>query len=141
MMKSIFADTGYWIALLNPLDQLHARSKAVSNQLGRVRIVTSEMVLTEVLNGFAEKGAALRTAAVSLVRELQDNPNVVISPQTSMLFRDALVLYDNRRDKSWSLTDCASILISQSEQITDALSYDEHFQQAGLNPLLRDNTQ
>jgi predicted nucleic acid-binding protein len=55
-MRRVFADAGYWIALLNPKDGLHAKARQVSIALGQVRIVTSEMVLAEVLNAFASKG-------------------------------------------------------------------------------------
>jgi predicted nucleic acid-binding protein len=137
-MKSVLADAGYWIALLNPRDQLHIKAKTVSASLGPVWIVTSEMVLAEVLNYFATKGSELRRAAVVLVEKLQSNPNVIIVPQTNLQFQDAFALYRSREDKGWSLTDCASILIMQAEGIDEALTYDQHFVQAGFKALLRD---
>ena len=39
-MRCIFADTFYWIALLNPRDQAHDLAVSVSKGLGAVRIVT-----------------------------------------------------------------------------------------------------
>lgn len=66
-MRRVFADAGYWIALLNPKDALHAKALAVSAKLDEARIVTSEMVLTEVCNSFAGKGESLRNAASALV--------------------------------------------------------------------------
>lgn len=57
-MRTAFADAGYWIALINPDDDLHDRAKSVSASLAPLRIVTSEMVLTEVLNSFLEKDQA-----------------------------------------------------------------------------------
>lgn len=59
-MRRVFADAGYWIALLNARDGLHAKALEVSATLGRSRIVTSEMVLTEVLN--RSPGKANRSA-------------------------------------------------------------------------------
>jgi hypothetical protein len=52
-MKVVFADTGYWIALLNPADSLRPVAEKVSASIAPFRMVTSEMVLTEVLNAFA----------------------------------------------------------------------------------------
>jgi predicted nucleic acid-binding protein len=43
-MRTVFADAGYWIALVNPDDDLHHRAKSVSASLAPLRIVTSEMV-------------------------------------------------------------------------------------------------
>jgi hypothetical protein len=40
-MTRVFADAGYWIALLNPKDGLHAKASLASRTLGQVRIVTS----------------------------------------------------------------------------------------------------
>jgi len=138
-MNSIFADAGYWIALLNPKDELHSKAEAVSSQLGPVRLVTSEMILSEVLNYFAAKGFVLRQAAVAFAEQIQSNPNSLVVPQTSIQFRSAFRLYQQRQDKSWCLTDCASILIMQAEGINDALAHDINFRQAGFTVLLRDD--
>ena len=47
-MKKVFADTGYWIAVVNPHDDLHNKALQISGSLGPHLIVTSEMVLSEV---------------------------------------------------------------------------------------------
>jgi predicted nucleic acid-binding protein len=103
-----------------------------------VRIVTSEMVLTELLNDFAGRGEHPRRVAVSLIQQMREDPQALISPQTSALFREALLLYSNRGDKGWSQTDCASFRIMENHGITEALTYDRHFKQAGFIPLLRE---
>lgn len=137
-MKSVFADATYWIALLNPTDRLHGKAKAVSMTLGPARLVTSEMVLTEVLNDFSGRGPHFRKAAVELVEELRSENLVFIVPQSSLQFQDALSLYAGRHDKEWGLTDCASMRIMAREDLSEALTYDRHFQQAGFQALLRD---
>ena len=45
-------------------------------------------------------------------------------------------LYRNRPDKAWSLTDCISFLVMQQGGLTDALTADEHFRQAGFRAVL-----
>lgn len=55
-MKKVFADTGYWIALLNPYDDLHNQAKKLSQSLKPVTIVTTQMVLAELLNEFSKRG-------------------------------------------------------------------------------------
>lgn len=57
-MERVFADTGHWIALLNPRDDLHHKATAVARDHGLGQIVTSEMVLTEFLNSFSDYRAA-----------------------------------------------------------------------------------
>ena len=46
-MKTVFADAGYWIAILNPADDLHVKAARLSNALNPFQIVTSEMIFTE----------------------------------------------------------------------------------------------
>jgi predicted nucleic acid-binding protein len=47
-----------------------------------------------------------------------------------------IVLYDQRPDKAWSLTDCISFTIMQDYGLRDALTGDHHFEQAGFNMLM-----
>lgn len=134
-MKTVFADTGYWLALLNPRDRLHEKVRSVSATLGQVRIITSEMVLDELLAGLSVP--PVRTTAVSAVSSVLSNPNVEVVPQTSLQFREAFDLYKSRMDKEWSLTDCASFNLMKERGIAEALAHDEHFEQAGFVALLR----
>lgn len=137
-MNGVFADTGYWIALFNPRDQLHAKAVTASQVLQGRQIVTSQMVLTEFLNHYAALGQPFRQRAVQVVRSFQSNVDVEIVPQTDGQFAAALTLYAQRPDKEWGITDCASFLIMQERGIVEALAHDDHFQQAGFIPLLRD---
>lgn len=137
-MNAIFADTGYWIALFNPRDDLHATALRISRAIQGRPIVTSQMVLTEFLNYYAALGQSFRQQAVQVVRSLQQATEVEIVPQTDAQFQAALTFYTQRPDKEWSLVDCASFLIMQDRHLTEALAHDEHFHQAGFVPLLRD---
>ena len=134
-MRTVFADTGYWIALLHPRDPRHGKAKSVSSTLGQTRIVSSEMVLDELLAGLSKP--PVRAIAVSAVSSILSNPNVEVVPQTSLQFREAFELYKNRADKEWSLTDCASFNLMKERGITEALALDGHFEQAGFVALLR----
>jgi predicted nucleic acid-binding protein len=136
-MNRIFADISYWVALLNPHDELHGRAVAVARSCVDDQIVTTEMVLAELLNGFSDRGPRLRQAAAKAVNTLRSSPNVAVIPQTSDQFQRALSRYEERIDKDWSLTDCASFLTMEAEAIVTALTYDQHFAQAGFQALLR----
>jgi uncharacterized protein len=136
-VKTVFADSGFWIALLNPRDALHQTADQLRTQFGSVLIVTSEMVLAEVMNHFSESGGHLRRAASMLVENLRHSSRCEIVPQTSEQFQSAARLYGQRHDKQWSLTDCSSMLIMQAEDISAVLTYDSHFAQAGFTALLR----
>ncbi len=135
-MRRVFADTSYWIALVNPRDQIHAKAVSVTKQLTSVKILTSEMVLAEVLNSFSDAGP-LRQAVGGMVQRLRTTRDVMIVPQTSEQFESALRRYKQAADKSWSLTDCASFQVMEAERIQAALTHDQHFAQAGFEALLR----
>lgn len=66
MLRKIFADTGYWIALLNPDDALHQKARSLTISLNNLAIVSSEMVFTELLNAFS-------SSAFSTVKSFQNN--------------------------------------------------------------------
>jgi predicted nucleic acid-binding protein len=134
-MKQIFADTSYWIGLVNPRDQIHQKVIKITQQLFSVRLLTTEMVLVELLNSFSDN--PFRRAVADMVLKLRFDGNVRIVPQTSEQFESALRRYKQAADKSWSLTDCASFQVMEAEQIQAALTHDQHFAQAGFETLLR----
>ena len=136
-MRVVFVDTVYWIATINPRDSLRRKVMSIRDGLGAHRLVTSEMVLVEVLNAMSGDGSHLRLVAAAAINEIVDDPAIEVAPQTPELFRDALALYRERPDKSWSLTDCASFVIMEQRQITEALTHDRHFEQRGYSALLR----
>ena len=134
-MRVVFADTGYWEAVLNPKDNLNANACAISNNLGKFRILTTEMVLDELLTALSRLPE--RAFAMRGVDAIRTNPNVEVVPQTSIQFREAFDLYKKMVDKEWSLTDCASFEIMKARKISEALAHDHHFEQAGFIALLR----
>ena len=136
--RAVFADTGYWFALLHPRDQHHAKSMEVGAWLGQTSIVTTQMVLIEVFNAMANMGALRRRHITQLFERLEDDPNVEVIPQTDAQFRAAVERYASRSDQRWSLTDCASFLVMEERSISEALAYDRDFEQAGCSALLRD---
>jgi uncharacterized protein len=136
-VRFIFADTGYWVALLNPGDNLHQKAIQLAQSLQPVHIVTSEMVLTEVLNDFSKRGEYLRDVVSEFIRDLRSHSNTTIVPQSSQQFEQAFILYSQRKDKQWSHTDCVSFNIMGENGILEALAYDKHFAQAGFTALMR----
>ena len=70
-MKSVFADADYWIALLHSREELHQKAAQVSASLGPVRIVSSEMVLAEVLNALGSRGESIRAKAAECIEQLR----------------------------------------------------------------------
>ncbi len=68
---------------------------------------------------------------------LRQTPQAQIIPPDKLLFDEGLELYRQRPDKGWSLTDCISFIVMEREGLTEALTGDHHFEQAGFNILFK----
>jgi uncharacterized protein len=135
-MKTVFMDSNYLIALINPLDQWHKRARRVQREIGVVQLLTSEWVMVETLNYFAERGEMFRRAATKLAHRLTNNPLVEIIPATHEDYRAGFALYEARLDKGYSLTDCVSMNLMRERGINEVLTHDRHFAQEGFTVLL-----
>ena len=135
-MTPVFADTSYWFATLDPRDQWHTAAMRAMAEIGGRPVVTTEMVLAELLNAVSRLGPDLRAAAAAKIREMQRNPNITIIEQTAAQFEAALTHYEERLDKRWGVTDCASFLAMTDAGITEALTADRDFGQAGFSVLM-----
>ena len=131
-MTPVFADTAYWYGLLIRNDQWHEAAVRAMSELGNRPIVTTEMVLAELLNAVSRMGPGIRADATAKVRELRRDPNVTVIEQTAAQFEKALSDYESRRDKRWGITDCASFRAMDDAGITEALTSDRDFVQAGF---------
>ena len=132
----VFADACYWIARLNERDSLHEIATLLSDNLGARRVVTTKLVLIEVLNFFAELGPEKRRAAVTLAQTLREDTGVDVIDLSETKFWNAVDFYNARPDQEWGLVDCASFQIMQTRGIHEALTNDHHFTQAGFTILM-----
>ena len=133
-MRTRFADSFFFIAFLDKTDEAHSRAVAVFDDLDST-ILTTSWVLLEVANGYA--GLKNRARFVDFVQFLRSSPFVVILPADQTDFDEGMRLYGDRLDKEWSLTDCTSFVVMKQRGITEALTGDRHFEQAGLIALLK----
>jgi uncharacterized protein len=124
-----FADTFFYLALLDGKDQHHARV-VVHVSLHEESMVTTRWVLAEVANALA--GSVARATVADFLGQLEDDPEVKIVGSSDALYRRGLALYARRADKAWSLTDCISFVVMQEHGLSEALTGDRHFTQAGF---------
>lgn len=127
-----FADTFYFLALLNPKASAHA--VALAHSSGANTIVTTEWILTEIADALALH--TTRQSFLNLYQILRAGLDVQIVPASAELFARGVEFYGGRPDKDWSLTDCISFLVMVDYGITEALTGDHHFEQAGFRALL-----
>ena len=135
---AVFADTGYWIALMDPEDPLNQKALQAEEDYKLQPIITSEWVLAELLNGVARRGQLRRRQALLTISEILNAQNVVVVPASTRSFWSAVELYEQYLGQRWSLIDCTSFVIMKDLGIQDALAHDRDFAAAGFRPLLRD---
>jgi predicted nucleic acid-binding protein len=131
-----FLDASYAIALGSARDQHHAVAVRLARQIEieRVRLVTTRAVILEIGNALAR--SRYRAAAVALLDALESDPGVEIVPLSEDLYGAAAQLYRKHADKEWGLTDCLSFVVMARRGLTEALTADDHFRQAGFRTLL-----
>lgn len=133
-MREVFADTFYFIALLSPSDTAHQRARSVT-AAQRSNLVTTAWVLTELANSLAKQGA--REGFLNTLDALASNPTAIVLGHAERLYDAGIELYRARPDKDWSLTDCISFVVMNERGISDALTADRHFEQAGFTAMLK----
>ena len=132
----VLLDTSYIVALENRDDPSHERAKALDRDLLRqgTVLLLHWGILLEIGDGYARMSR--RAKGLEILDRLENEDGYLIRPLTEPLLAEALDLYRSRTDKEWGLTDCLSFVLMTQEGITDALTADYHFRQAGFRALL-----
>jgi predicted nucleic acid-binding protein len=132
-MNRVFADTWFFLAILNPADPHYPRAM-VASRMDRRHRVTTDWVLLEIGDALCKSGN--RDTFVRFYDWIQQHPGTTVIPASRQLLEDGIQLYRYRRDKDWPLTDCISFVVMEDEGVQEALTGDRHFEQAGFKALL-----
>ncbi len=119
---------------MNPSDQFHSVAVQATRALRRPQ-VTTPWVLVEVADALSMPG--LRGTVRRFLGRLSSDPNARVVGHELGWYDRGLDHYGRRPDKSWSLTVCISFEIMAELGLTEALTGDHHFEQAGFRALLR----
>src|SRR5258706_8695763 len=104
-MPFLFADTFYFIALLDSADPMHSRAVEWSRKR-EFRILTTEYVLLEL--GDAFHAPLKREEFAEFQDAVRADSKFRLLPSSPKLYDAGLNLYRRHRDKRWQLTDCVS---------------------------------
>lgn len=107
-MKAAFADTFYFLALLNQRDQAHQRAIAASRSQDQ-QFVTTEFVILELADAMSKP--PLREDFKAVLRLIRSAHCFKVVAASSELLQRGLALYNERSDKEWQLTDCISFVV------------------------------
>jgi predicted nucleic acid-binding protein len=132
----VFLDTAFVYALINTRDEWHHRAVEWQARLATEQrpLLTTDFILMEIGDGLA--AIRFRTQAAQIVATLRSSVLVEVVPASARLVEEAFFLYSRRTDKDWGMTDCSSFAVMRERGISEVLTTDRHFEQAGFRPLL-----
>lgn len=134
-MTRVFADTHFYIALLSQKDDAHDAALLWQADTEIREVVTTSWILVELADAMSLPRE--RDITAKFITRLRSAAKTRVVPVSESLLWRGFDLYRTRPDKEWSLTDCISFVVMSDEGLTDALTRDGHFAQAGFTPLLR----
>lgn len=129
MPARIFVDTSFLLALINERDQYYGQAANLSRKFENSFLLTTDAILLEIGNAMAKD---FREEAVAVIKTLRSSNRVEVVEIDKRLFDMGLALYEKYRDKAWGLVDCISFAVMQENEITEALTFDGDFTQAGF---------
>lgn len=137
-MNEVFGDTSGWVSVFMNKDPHHTKASTLMTQLHQQnrRIVTTNYVLSELIAVFT-RFRLQRSTALDYIKTIRSVAWVEIVHIDEVLNAAAWQLLTERLDKEWSLVDCASFAVMENRDLTEALTTDKHFEQAGFVRLLQ----
>jgi uncharacterized protein len=138
-MNSLFVDTSGWANLFIPTELCH--QQALQHfQLARqqrYQIVTTNYIIAELVTLLHSRMRAPRVRLFQYIDVIKTDPDLTLIHIDIATDAAAWVLCKARPDKAWSLVDCTSFVIMQQLNIQQAMTTDQHFEQAGFLRLLK----
>jgi len=131
---TVFMDTFGLIAWINTRDAEHQRVKSQLESYSG-NIVTTEWVLLEFADAFSLSKA--KPFAIEAIKRIHRLPMFLVVGFEPTVYQAGLDLYESRLDKDWSLTDCISFAVMTQRGLSEALTADHHFEQAGFRAVFK----
>jgi predicted nucleic acid-binding protein len=131
---TVFVDTFALIAWLNPRDNAHATTAAFLDGFTG-RLVTTEWVLMELADALSAPEA--RPTVVAFLRTVRADSLFEVVRYLPAVYQAGFDLFAGRTDKAWSLTDCISFAVMKERGLSEALTADHHFEQAGFRAVFK----
>jgi predicted nucleic acid-binding protein len=129
MPNRIFVDTSFVLALINERDQYYHQAETLSHRFDASLLITTDAVLLEIGNALAKD---FRKEAIEIIRALRTSKRVEVVQIDEELLEKGLKVYEQYNDKKWGLVDCISFVAMRENAVTEALTFDVDFAQAGF---------
>lgn len=138
-MASRFVDTSGWAAWADRREQFHAQAVAAFEKVWQHggQVATTNWVLAELTALLTSPLRVPKSQQIQLLKDIRADTGVCVVYIDASLEAAAWQLWEARPDKDWTLIDCTSFVAMQQHKLTDAITADHHFEQAGFARLLK----
>lgn len=138
-MNNLFFDTSGWASLFVSTQPYYPQAEQYFRLAlqKKQRIYTTNYIIAELvalLNSPLRVPRSRLFEVVDAIKTVDYVEIIYIDAKTDAF---AWALCKSRLDKAWSLVDCTSFVVMQQLQIQEALTTDQHFEQAGFIRLLK----
>jgi predicted nucleic acid-binding protein len=134
--REVFLDTSALYALIDKRDAHHTKAREALGALigARRSLLTSDYIVTEAVNLANARGGI--HVALRILELLERSVGIRIEWIGSERFGRAVAFFRKHADHRYSLTDCSSFVLMRELELTEALTTDRHFSEAGFRVLV-----
>jgi predicted nucleic acid-binding protein len=139
MAREVFIDTSGFYALLVKKDDRHRQASDFMRDAARkrLRFVTTDYVPDETATLLQAHGH-IQTLNPFFASAFESRVCRVMWTDAD-LFGKAKALFLRRLGQGWSFTDCVSVVVMKNLRLSEVLTKDSHFGEAGFTVLLPQN--
>ena len=132
----VFMDTAGFLGLWDAADEHHAQALRLQDELARKgrRFLTTDYIIDETVTLLLVRHS--HAAAADFLQTVTNSESMQLLWITPDRFHAAAAFFARHADKEWSFTDCVSFGVMHELNLRDCFTTDQHFRQAGFNPLL-----
>jgi len=132
-------DTSGWANYLVKTEPFHTETSKLLQQcfIDNIELVTSNYILAELIALLYSPLRVTKPQQIKILEAIKTASWVNVIHIHRAAEQQAYQLWKSRADKNWSLVDCSSFVLMQDKKITEAITSDHHFEQAGFIRLLK----
>lgn len=137
--RRIFVDTQGWAEVFHSTALHHAQAVAFMQQAqtNSWELITSNLILSELLPLLHSRNfRLLQSQILDIITRIRALPSLTVVAVDGAIDQQAWTLLYANRQQPWSHVDATSMTLMRQMGITDVLTADQHFAQAGFTVLL-----
>jgi predicted nucleic acid-binding protein len=133
-VNDLFVDTSGWAYYLDRQDPLHPAVVELVRRvvIQRRHLVTTNYIIAELVALLSSRYHLPRPQVITAINAIKTDAAVEMVHIEQALDNEAWTLLEARLDKEWSLVDASSFVVMRRFGMTQALTTDHHFTQAGF---------